>query len=185
MIASLLIASTVWLGPDTTVVLGLVERDLTGDGKPEILRVVGVGPAIDTLDATFTIESEGKTIYRMKLAPLTRSVGFSGGRRRLSAAEHRARLAEFPQWFFAKEKFQRPAEFVDSLRAMSRSGVAEIPAAIARDRQPSETRDGAEIWKEIRSSPVTIFSFSPGGDTIVAIGWSARDGRFYRLLECC
>jgi len=32
---------------------------------------------------------------------------------------------------------------------------------------------------------VTIFTFSPGGDAIVAIGWSARAGRFYRLLECC
>jgi hypothetical protein len=31
-IAWLLIAPTVWLQLDTTVVLGLVERDLTGDG---------------------------------------------------------------------------------------------------------------------------------------------------------
>jgi hypothetical protein len=30
-----------------------------------------------------------------------------------------------------------------------------------------------------------IFTFSPGGDELVAIGWSARAGRFYRLLECC
>jgi hypothetical protein len=37
------------------LVLGLVERDLTGDGKPETLRVVGVGPPVDNLDATFTI----------------------------------------------------------------------------------------------------------------------------------
>jgi hypothetical protein len=184
-IAWLLIASTVWLQPDTTVVLGLVERDLTGDGKPETLRVVGVGPTIDNLDVTFTIESEGKTIYRFKLTPLTRSVGFDAGRRMLSGEQHRARLEEFRQWFFAKEKFQRPAEFVDSLRAMSRSGVAEIPDAIARDRQPSETRDGGEISKEILNSPVTIFTFSPGGDVIVAIGWSARAGRFYRLLDCC
>ncbi len=184
-IAWLLIASTVWLQPDTTVVLGLVERDLSGDGKPETLRVVGVGPTIDNLDVTFTIESEGKTIYRFKLTPLTRSEGFDAGLRILSAEQHRARREEFRQWFFAKEKFQRPAEFVDSLRVMSRSGVAEIPDAIARDRQPSETRDGGEIWNEIRNSPVTIFTFSPGGDAIVAIGWSARAGRFYRLLECC
>lgn len=74
---------------------------------------------------------------------------------------------------------------VDSLRMMSRAGVAGIPDAIARDRQPSETRDSVEIWKEILNSPATIFTFSPGGDAIVAIGWSARAGRFYRLLECC
>lgn len=184
-IAWLLIASTVSLQPDTTVVLGLVARDLTGDGKPETLRVVGVGPTIDNLDVTFTIESEGKTIYRSRLTPLTHSVGFDAGRRMLSAEQHRARLEEFRHWFFAKEKFQRPTEFVESLRVMARLRVAEIPDAIARDTQPSEMRAGDEIWKEILNSPVTIFSFSPGGDAIVAIGWSARAGRFYRLLECC
>ena len=181
----LLIASTVWLQPVTTVVLGLVERDVTGDGKPETLRVVGVGPTIDNLDVTFAIESEGRTVYRFKLAPMTRAVGFDAGRRMLSSEQHRARLEEFRQWFFAKEKFQRPAEFVDSLRVMSRSGVAGIPDAIGRDRPPSEMRHGGEIWKEILNSPVTIFTFSPGGDAIVAIGWSARAGRFYRLVECC
>lgn len=183
--ARLLIAATVWLQPDTTVDLGRVERDLTGDGKPETLRVVGVGRTIDNLHVTFTIQSEGKTIYRFKLTPLNRAVGFDGDRRTRSAAQQRAMVEEFPQWFFAKEKFQQPAEFVAGLRAMSRSGVADIPAAIVRDRQPSETRDGAEIWAEIQNSPVTIFTFSPGGDAIVAIGWSARAGRFYRLLECC
>lgn len=184
-IAWLLILSPVWLQPATTVLLGQVERDLTGDGKPETLRVVGVGPTRNNLDVTFTVESEGKTIYRFKLAPLTRSAGFDAGRRRLSADQHRARLEEFRQRFFANEQFQRPAAFVDRLRTMSGTRVAEIPDAIARDRQPSETRDGGEIWKEILNSPVTVFTFSPGGDEVVAIGWSARAGRFYRLLECC
>jgi len=184
-IPCLLIASAVSFQPDTTVVLGLVERDLTGDGKPETLRVVGVGPTIDNLDATFTIESAGKTIYRFKLERLTRIVGFDAGRQVLSAEQHRARLTELRQWFFAEEKFQRPAEFVDSLRVSARLRVPEIPDVIARDKQPSDTRDGGEIWEEIRKSPVTIFTFSPGGDAIVAIGWSTRAGRFYRLLECC
>lgn len=170
---------------DTTVVLGLAERDLTGDGKPEILRVVGVGRTIDNLDATFTIESEGRTIYRFKLMPLTRTVGFDAGRHVISAEEHRARLREFGRWFFADEKFQRPSEFLDSLRAMARLKVPEVPDVIARDRQASDTRDGSVIWQEIRNAPLTIFTFSPGGDAIEAIGWSARAGRFYRLLECC
>ena len=181
----LLMASIVALQPDTTVVLGQVERDLTGDGEPEILRVVGVGPTIDHLAATFTIESAGRTIYRFTLAPLTRSGGFDARRRTLSVEQHRAQLAEFQKWFFAKEKFQRPADFVESLRVMARLRVPEIPDVITRDRQPSDTRDGTEIWEEILKSPVTIFTFSPGGDALVAIGWSARAGRFYRLLECC
>jgi len=180
-----LIASAVLFQADTTVVLGLVERDLTGDGEPETLRVVGVGPTIDNLEATFTIESAGKAIYRFELERLTRTVGFDAGRHVLSAEQHRARLMEFRQWFFADQKFQRPEEFVDSLRVMARLRVAEIPDVIARDRQPSDPRDGSVIWEEILNSPVTIFTFSPGGDAIVAIGWSARAGRFYRLLECC
>jgi len=28
-----------------------------------------------------------------------------------------------------------------------------------------------------------VFTFSPGGDAIVAIGWSARAGRFYRRAQ--
>lgn len=184
-LAWLLIASTVLLQRDTTVVLGLVERDLTGDGEPETLRVIGVGRTIDHLEPTFTIESAGRTIYLFKLAPLTRTVGFDAGRQVISAEQHQVRLKEFGRWFFAEEKFQRPAEFVERLRAMARLLVPEIPDVIARDRQASDARDGSEIWEEILKSPVTILTFSPGGDTIVAIGWSVQAGRFYRLLECC
>ena len=184
-IAWLLIASTALLQADTPVVLGGVERDLTGDGQPEILRVVGVGPTIDNLDLTFTIESAGRTIYRSRLAPLTRTAGCDAGRHVVSAEEHRARIEEFGAWFFAEEKFQRPAEFVDSLRVHARGRVAEIPDVIARDREASDIAAGSVIWQEIQNSLVTIFTFSPGGDSIVAIGWNARAGRFYRLLECC
>ena len=178
-------ASIAAFQPRTTIVLGSLERDLTGDRQPEILRVVGVGPTRDNLDVTFTIESAGRTIYRFNLAPLTGTVGFDAGRHVISADEHRARIKEFGQWFFAQEKFQRPDEFVDSLRLRAPGRVAEIPDVIARDRQASDTAPGRVIWQEIQSAPITIFTFSPGGDAIVAIGWSARAGRFYRLLECC
>ena len=152
---SLLIALTVALQPDTTVVLGLVERDLTGDGKPEILRVLGVGPTMDNLDATFTIASAGRTIYRFTLEPLSRTVGFDAGRQVITAEQQRARIAEFGRWFFAEEHFQRPADFVDGLRVMARSRVPDIPSVIARDRQASDTRNGSDIWEEILKSPVT------------------------------
>jgi len=173
------------LQAQTTVVLGQTERDLTGDGVAEVLRLVGVGRTVDHLAVTFTIESAGKTIYRFELAPLTRTVGFDAGRQVISAEQHRARIKEFGQWFFAEEKFQRPDEYVASLRLQAPGRLAEASEVIARDRQGSDTRSGGEIWQEIQSAPVTIFSFSPGGDAIVAIGWSAKADRFYRLLECC
>jgi hypothetical protein len=180
-----LIASTVAAQATVSFVLGQLERELTGDGKPEILRVIGTGPTSDNLTATFTIESDARTVYRFTLAPLSRTVGFDAGRQVISEEQYRARLQEFGQWFFAKEKFQRPAEFVDHLRKTASGRVAEIPSVITRDRPASEVRDGAAIWREILESSATIFTFSPGGDAIVAIGWSATARRFYRLLECC
>ena len=96
----MLFVLTVWLQAGETVSLGLMERDLTGDGRAEILRLTGVGPATDALDVEFTIESDGTTVYRFKLHPVPR-----------------LRLNEFAPWFFAREKFQRPAEFVAWLRA--------------------------------------------------------------------
>ena len=62
-IAWLLIASTVSLQPDTTVVLGLMERDLTGDGEPETLRLSWVAFWLGSR-LSFTLE------------PLTRAGGF-------------------------------------------------------------------------------------------------------------
>jgi hypothetical protein len=180
-----LMLSIVTLQADRTVVLGQVERDLTGDGKPEILRVMRAGPTVDRLGVTFTIESAGRLLYRLELAPLTPTVGFDAGRRVISAEEHRARLKDFGRWFFAEEKFQHPPQFVDSLRVSARDRLAEIPEVIERDRHASDTVAGSVIWEEISKAPVTIFTFSPGGDVVVAIGWNARAGRFYRLLECC
>ena len=173
------------LQADDTILLALVERDLTGDGAPEVLRVVGAGPATDSLDVTLTVESEGRRVYRYELAPLGQTIGFDAGRRVLSPEEQRTRIRELGKWFFAESKFQRPEEFVESLRDAGPRLVGEIPNAIARDRQASDTVPGDEIWEEIRKAPVTIFTFSPGGDAIVAIGWNERAGRFYRLLECC
>jgi hypothetical protein len=48
---------------DTVVTLGVVERDLTGDGVPEVLSLTGVGATIDSLDVTFRIQAAGQTLY--------------------------------------------------------------------------------------------------------------------------
>jgi hypothetical protein len=180
-----LIAS-VTVQSDTSVILGTVQRDLTGDGNSEILRLVGVGPTPDSLHVTFSIESSGRIIYQLALAPLTRTVGFDAGRRRLSTAEHRQRLREFGSWFFDEPKFKQPSAFLRSLYDSAPLHVAEIPAVIARDGGfPSDSSRGAAIWSEIQQRGVPIFEFSPGGDAWFAVAWSERDGRFYRLVECC
>ena len=182
-LAALLMTSTLAFQADTTVALGHAERDLTGDGKPEILRVVGVGPSIYDLGVTFTIESVGKTIFRYDMGRMTRTVGFDAGRRVISEEQHRTRIKEYGQSFFLERKFMRPQEYVEYLRAHARRHIDEIPRLI--DRQASNTSRGSVIWEEMLNSPATIFTFSPGGDRIVAIGWHARTERFYSLLSCC
>jgi hypothetical protein len=201
------------LQADTTVVLNRVERDLTGDGKPEVLRLVGTGKTVDSLNVTFIIESAGQLIYQTMLMPLTRTIGFDAGRRRISAAEHRARLREFGTWFFGAGKFMTRDQFVERLRDSAPRHIAEIPQMIAWDRrrkavvdslmatglaladaerraprlvgaQP-DTAGAARIWQNIRTTRVTVFEFSPGGDGLTTIGWNTADRRFYHLLSCC
>jgi hypothetical protein len=179
---------------DSVIVLGTVERDLTGDGQPEILRLTAVGRPADSLDVTFVIESAGYTLFREQLRPLTRSVGFDAGRRKLSPAEYRTRLDEFDDWFFGPRKFMQPEEYVEKLRRSAPGSIAEIPDVIARARArqipsevsaPLDSAGAAALWDEIRQSGVTVFNYSRGGDATTAIAWSARDRRFYPLLECC
>jgi len=50
--------------------------------------------------------------------------------------------------------------------------------------RPDSTR-ARRIWEEMQTAGITIFEFSPGGDAVMSIGWSATDKRFYNLLECC
>lgn len=197
---------------DTVLVLGVHEADLTGDGEVEVLRVVGVGASIDSLAVTFTIESAGETLFAAQLSPLTRTVGFDAGRRRLSRAEHLQRLEDFGAQFFREDRFRTPAEFLDMLNLQLRRHVALIPVVIARDRRrrpvmdslaalglapgqvrlqanrilsASDTTGAGAIWNDIQSHGGLVFQFSPGGDTSLAIGWSEADHQFYRLLECC
>ena len=207
-------AFVVALQADTVVVIGMAERDLTGDGQPEVLKLVGDGRSVDSLDVTFSIESAGATVYRARLAPMTRTVGFDRSRRRLSRAQHRKQLTEFGKWFFGPTKFKRPPEFLKNWGGPGR--IAMIPSVIARDRKFSTTVDSlvalgrspieaertaqsvalgsvsaadsiraVATWKEIQESGVTLFEYSAGGDHATALGWSARDRRFYRLVECC
>ena len=209
------VASIFALQADTVVVIGMAERDLTGDGQPEVLKLVGDGRSVDSLDVTFSIESAGATVYRARLFPMTRMVGFGRSRRRLSRAQYREQRAEFGKWFFGPTKFKRPPDFVKTWGGQASGRLAQVPRVIARDRKFSTTVDSlvalghspieaertaqsvvrpvsaadsiraVATWKEIQESGVTIFEYSAGGDHVTAIGWSARDRRFYRLVECC
>ena len=172
------------LPADTTVRLGAVERDLTGDRIPEVLSLTGRGQTVDSLEVTFAITSSGRTLYERKWR-MTRVVGFDAGRRVLSVAEHRARLREVGGSFFADSKFMSPEAFLSWLGRSARLRIALIPDVISRAMASPDSARARVIWESMQSSSITVFQFSPGGDAILTIGWSATDARFYNLLECC
>jgi hypothetical protein len=173
---------------DTVFILGTVERDLTGDGRAEVLRLVAAGKSVDSLDVTFSVISDGAILYSEHMVLLTRSWGYDAGRRTVSRARHRARLAEFAGWFFGDRKFMSPDGFVAELGDGAGRHIQLIPEVIDRDRAegtPSDMARAVSTWQEIQQSNVTIFTYSPGGDRVRAIAWSERDQRFYQLWECC
>ena len=167
---------------DTTVTFGVVERDLTGDSIPEVLTLVGKGNAIDSLEVSFTIQSSGRSLYSRRWR-LTRAT--FDRRRRISDAELRRRLTDYGRWFFEDSKFMSPEDFLSSLKTSARLHIALIPEVIARNMTPSDLERAREVWAEMQAAAITVFQFSPGGDRVRVIGWSATDDRFYDLLECC
>jgi hypothetical protein len=60
-----------------------------------------------------------------------------------------------------------------------------IPDVMASQMMPRDSARALVIWQQMEDAPITLFSFSPGGDRVMLIGWSATDQRFYNLLECC
>ena len=167
---------------DTTVTISTVKRDLTGDGVPEVLSLTGTGPTIDSLNVTFTIESLGRRLYSTTW--IQRRADF-GGPRRLSDIEFRARLNEYASEFFVDSRFMSPEGFVSWLRRDARLHIPLIPDVISHQMPRPDSTRARRIWEEMQTGGITIFEFSPGGDAVMSIGWSATDKRFYNLLECC
>ncbi len=185
LVATIALAATAALRGDTTVVLGAAERDLTGDGKSESLRLVGIGASVDSLNVTFTVEDGGRTIFRASVRLASRTQ-YERRLRSILRMEYRDWLKDVGTSFFAEVKFQKPGAFLARLRESIPGRITEIPSIIAGQRATvRDSLTGADIWNEIQRADVTLFEFSTGGDAVTAIGWSRRDGKFYRLFECC
>lgn len=167
---------------DTTMTFGVVERDLTGDGVPEVLTLSGTGNSTDSLEVTFTIRSSQRSLYS-RTWRLTRA-SFNP-RRRISDAEFQTRLTEYGNAFFADSKFMSPTRFRSWLGTSARLHISETPEVVAREMTPNNLPRARAIWDEMQAAGITVFQFSPGGDAVKVIGWSAADERFYDLLECC
>lgn len=171
---------------DTVVVLGSRSVDMTGDGQPELLQVVGAGESLDSLDVTFSIIASDQVLYSDRLRTMTPTAGFDAGRRTLSPEDYRRRLAEFEARFFAEQKFLTTDEFIEKLRGRASRHIHQIQRVIARDGEGSMDLEKADaVWEDIQGRALVVFEYSGGGDGITAIAWSEIDRRFHRLWECC
>jgi hypothetical protein len=171
---------------DTVILLGSRTVDITGDGRGEVLQLVGTGASSDSLAVTFSITSDGQLLYSQSVWPLTRMIGFDAARRRTSATEHQQRIQELGAFFFAEENFLSPPAFIERLSGSAPRHIDSIPAVIARHGGPDiDHQAAAAIWANVLESKATIFEFSVGGDGLSAIVWSEAVGRFVQLWECC
>ena len=159
---------------DTVVLFAQVARDLTGDGRPEVLKLTGTGPTIYNLRPVLTIEDAGQVIFTDHFGPVTRRVGFDGSIELRSEAEHRQFLLEYGGWIFDPAKFSSPAEFRRQMRSNYAHDPPDIPPLVNR-----------ETWGEIASSNAVVFSYSRGGDNAEAIVWVQSRKTFVRLIDCC
>jgi hypothetical protein len=174
MILALLIAAVAipHATTDTTVIFAKSERDLTGDGIPEVLSLTGVGKTVDDLTVTFEIQSAGRT-----------STHGAGGR--------------FQMWSFglvsASSAIRSSRTPSSCHRKASCPGSAAppactfplIPEVISQEMTPRDSSRARRIWEQMQAAGIPVFHFSLGGDRITVIGWSTTDQRFYGLLECC
>jgi len=167
---------------DINITFGRVTRDLTGDAIPETLTLTGTGRKVGDLAVTFTIRAPGRILYTQAWR-LTRSSFDS--RRRIPDAELKARLADYGRSFFADSQFMSPPGFVSWLQASARLHIPVISDVIASQMTPRDPARALVTWQQMQAAPITLFSFSPGGDRVMMVGWSATDQRFYNLLECC
>ena len=182
MLALTLMSST-HAARDTTVVLGRVERDLTGDGRPEVLSLIGVGRTIDSLTLTFSIEQPGRTLYRAAVKIPDRRT-FEKEIRESLRMEYAEWLRDVGVSFFTNAHFKSPTDFVTTMRESLPEHIQEIPFVIAHDG--GFPQDSARaVWSEIQKARLTVFEFSRGGDDATAIVWSPTNHRFYHLLSCC
>jgi len=85
----------------------------------------------------------------------------------------------------ATPKFMSPERFLANLRSSARLHIPLIPEVISHQMPGPDSSRARRIWEEMQTAGITIFEFSPGGDAVMSIGWSATDKQFYNLLECC
>jgi hypothetical protein len=184
--------------PDTALVLGSREIDMTGDGRPETLVLLGIGPSLDSLDLTFQIIADDRIVFAAAMRPLTRRIVADGQPRFRTPSEQLDYVAEYGRSFFADSRFVPAPRFLESYNRGTNPPSRRIPDVIARHRvayranplggldlgPAADTTGAGSVLQEILAGGRPVFRISIGYDNTTEIAWSRLDQRFYRLIAC-
>lgn len=193
--------------PDSLWFDQAIQRDMTGDGIPEVLQLTARGTRIDSLNVRFEIASRDRVLFE---AEWNTRGHFNWDRRTHSDAEVRLGTEAALESFFESRRFteigdfqspmrepedvplavinrqQRYASILDSLVIQGEDSPEARQAAIqGRYAPPYESPRSKATWQAMLDRRVLVFAFSPGGDSVQTIAWSPLDQRFYELMECC
>jgi hypothetical protein len=181
------------------------QRDLTGDGRPELVAVTARGPRYDGLDIVLVVtDAAGDTLwtdawssdYYFHNDPLEGK----------SAQEIATIVQDHVDDAVAERRFQRgmpegmtggdPAEM---MRESVRDHLAELDWRRGVDLDPVDPTP-QEAWQRIDPQTVVMervdvvvdellqgptYLYFAGGEASYVIGWSAREQAFVRLFACC
>ena len=172
------------------------DADVTGDRKPELLRVTARGARADSLAVTLSVrDSAGATLYRRTWSSnvwlarsdpsvVTPAIADSIVRRRVDEVLGDAAIARAGSavvdpravaWDVAEREWRRSNAIADSL-PLPAAGYDAI-AATARD-----TMRVRALVTELRRQPSLGWL---AGDGREAIAWSPTERRFVRVQRCC
>jgi hypothetical protein len=185
--------------------------DLTGDGRPERLRVIAAGPRFDSLDVRLEIRSpddrllylagwssrryfhydplEGKadtTVERIVRGHIDRILGDSSFITRYAIGPGGERFAvdsEVVRYDVAEAEVKRRQGIPDTVEA-----PLSVVIHVADDSSGvrASTEVGARtraLVAELRGRPT--FTYFAGGELTNSIAWSDREQRFVRVFSCC
>jgi hypothetical protein len=181
------------------------QRDLTGDGRPELVAVTARGPRYDGLDVTLVVTSAaGDTLwtdawssaYYFHYDPVEGKTD----------QEVATIVQDHIDDAVSERRFQRGmpdgmtgGDPSTMMRESVRYHLAELDWRRRVDLEPSDPTP-QEAWQRIDPQTVVMervqvvvdellqgptYLYFAGGEASYVIGWSAREQAFVRLFACC
>ena len=164
-----------------------IARDLTGDGRPESLRLMAYGQRPESLRVTLSISSVDHAVLYTISWPSAGYFAHEGPIDSISHSRLAAQVREELSGFFSDDAFGTVG-VVDSGDAVETIGhqvcVKFSNDAFIADSACPDTL-ARPLWKEMRRLRTVTFSFGSGGEVSRTIAWSVPMRRFLEVFACC